>query len=339
MNPAMASTTAFLRFVYLAMLVALLWSNLSNSAAAQEQANPQDAKMYRIGFHLWKPGKIYDEAMNGIEDGLKADHIEYEKFVVQSNQTETDAVENLRMLDSMNLDVIYSLSSAATQIVKKIGMYTPVIATVINHPASLSISDTDSGKEVKLSGTSYYIDVHKQLELYRDLFPQARKIGMIYDSNNPAGYLAEEPFLREACTNAALAFVSLGIDKASVLPEATRRLLANGVDVIVIPTNNLIYDHLSTVLEIANKQDVPVVSMSKQGVENGALAALYADTYDLGRQAADLAINILRGKLDPREAGFHFAHQPDIIINLTSAKALRYRFPPDVLNAAAIVIH
>jgi hypothetical protein len=34
--------------------------------------------------------------------------------------------------------------------------------------------------------------------------------------------------------------------------------------------------------------------MSKQGVENGALAALYADTYDLDRQAAELAARILR---------------------------------------------
>jgi ABC-type uncharacterized transport system substrate-binding protein len=78
--------------------------------------------------------------------------------------------------------------------------------------------------------------------------------------------------------------------------------------------------------------------MSKQGVENGALAALYADTYDLGRQAAELAATILREDLDPREAGFQYARHPDIIINLTSAKALQYQFPPKVLGKAAIVI-
>jgi putative tryptophan/tyrosine transport system substrate-binding protein len=97
----------------------------------------------------------------------------------------------------MGLDVIYSLSSAGTQIAKKIGMNTPVIATVINHPASLNIDDEQVGNNLKLSGTSYYIDVRDQLELYRELFPSARKIGMIYDAKNPAGYLAEEPFLRK----------------------------------------------------------------------------------------------------------------------------------------------
>ena len=89
---------------------------------------------------------------------------------------------------------------------------------------------------------------------------------------------------------------------------------------IVIPTNNLIYENLGPVVEIATHDQVPVVSMSKQGVENGALAALYADTYDLGRQ------------------GFQYARHADIIINLTSAKALQYQFPPHVLGRAAIVI-
>jgi putative ABC transport system substrate-binding protein len=256
----------------------LLWASLPSSAGAYEQKQPQQDRVHRIGFHIWKPGKIYDEAMAGIKDGLKIANIQYEPVVVESNQNEDLAIKNLRMLDGMKLDIIYSLSSAATQIVKNIGMATPVVATVINHPASLNISATDFGKEVKLSGTSYYIDVKKQLELYRDLFPRARKIGMIYDAKNPAGYLAEQPFLRDACAKMGLDFLSVGVNTSSELPGATQRLLDLGTDMLVIPTNNLIYDNLTAVLEITNLREIPVVSMSKQGVENGALAALYADT-------------------------------------------------------------
>jgi putative tryptophan/tyrosine transport system substrate-binding protein len=339
MNCAIASTAALLRFLYLAAILMLLWASLPGSAGAYEEKQAQQGRVHRIGFHVWKPGKIYDEAMAGIKDGLKIANIRYESVVVESNQNEDRAIKNLQMLDGMKLDLIYSLSSAATQIVKKIGMTTPVVATVINHPASLNISTTDFGKEVKLSGTSYYVDVTKQLELYRDLFPRARKIGMIYDSKNPAGYLAEQPFLRDACAKAGLDFLSVGVNTSSELAAAAKRLLGMGADMIVIPTNNLVYEHLATVLEVTNPREVPVVSMSKQGVENGALAALYADTYDLGRQAGELAARILKGEVDPSKAGFQFARRPDVIINLTSAKALNYRFPADVLDMAAIVIH
>ena len=326
------------RLFRLLVAATLLAASLPAGAATEGEHQPRKERAYRIGFHFWKPGKIYDEAMSGIEDGLKIANVGYERTVIYSNQNEDLAEKNLKMLDAVGLDVIYSLSSAGTQVAKKIGMNTPVIATVINHPASLNISDARAGNDVKLSGTSYYIDVKEQLELYRELFPGARKIGMIYDSKNPAGYLAEEPFLRKACATAGIDFVSAGVDNASDLPQATRRLLEGGATMIVIPTNNLIYDNLSPVLEIATHSQVPVVSMSKQGVENGALAALYADTYDLGRQAAELAARILRGEVDPREAGFQYARRADIIINLTSAKALQYQFPPHVLGKAAIVI-
>ena len=60
------------------------------------------------------------------------------------------------------------------------------------------------------------------------------------------------------------------MNTSSELPGATQRLLDLGTDMIVIPTNNLIYDNLTAVLEITNLREIPVVSMSKQGVENGA---------------------------------------------------------------------
>ncbi|MGZ9190333.1 MAG: ABC transporter substrate-binding protein [Nitrospira sp.] len=331
-------TVLISRLLCLVIVTVFLATTLPDRAQAEAGNQPRKERLYRIGFHLWKPGKIYDEAMSGIEDGLKIADIGYERVVLHSNQDEDLAKKNLRVLDSLGLNVIYSLSSAGTQVAKKIGMTTPVIATVINHPVSLHISDGQANGQVKLSGTSYYIDVQDQLKLYRDLFPGVRKVGMIYDSKNPAGYLAEEPFLRRACAAAGLDFTSVGVDKADDLPKATRSLLEAGTTMIVIPTNNLVYENLRPVLEITNRSQVPVVSMSKQGVENGALAALYADTYDLGRLAAELGARIARGDLDPREAGFHYARHPDIIINLTSAKALQYQFPPNVLEKAVIVI-
>lgn len=328
----------FLRCVFVAAIAAIAVTSLPDTCGAQVAKQSGGERVYRIGFHLWKPGRIYDEAMSGIEDGLKIARIPYEPVVVHSNQDESLATANLKMLDAMNLDLVYSLSSAGTQLVKKIGMKTPVIATVINHPVSLNISDDQVDGKVKLSGTSYYIDVQEQLKLYRQLFPGTRKVGMIYDANNPAGFLAEEPFLREACANIGLGFSSSGIVKAAGLSAATERLLEDGIDLIVIPTNTLVYDNLLSVLQITNRRRIPVVSMSKQGVENGALAALYADTYDLGRQAAELAVSILRGEVDAQQAGFQYARHPDIVINLTSAKALQYHFPADVLGKAAIII-
>ena len=326
-------------FVIAALMAAMIAATiLVPVAQAGTSDQTADQKIYRIGFHLWKPGKIYDEAMAGIKDGLELAGIRYEEVILHSDRDKTLAEENLRKLDAMGLDLIYSLSSAGTKIAKKLELQTPVIATVINHPASLGVGQDNGTSRTKLTGTSYYIAAKKQLQLYRSLFPQATSVGMIFDTKNPAGYLAEEPFMKEACNEFGLKFHSVGIDQKDALSAATESLIAAGVDLIVIPTNRLVYGNLDIVIAVTSEHNIPLVSMNKQGVEKGALAALFADTYNLGRQTAEMASRILLNKADPLDISFEYIPEPDVILNLSSAQRLNYEFPSDILGDAAIVM-
>ena len=322
-------------YVSLAIKLLVLAIMILSPAAYAQESND---KVYRIGFHLWKPGKIYDEAMAGIKDGLLVNGVRYEAVEIQSDRNKELAQENLRKLDDMGLDLIYSLSSAGTKLAKRIGMQTPVVATVINHPASLGVSQEGQSSSIQLTGTSYYVEANKQLALYQQVFPDVKKVGMIFDSQNPAGYLAEEPFMRKACNDIGLEFVSIKVSAKSELAQATNQLVEAGIDLMVIPTNRLVYGNLNQVLDITNKQSIPVVSMNKQGIENGALAALFADTYNLGRQAADMAKRIIVDGVDPSQVEYQFIPDPDIILNLKSAKKLGVEFPAEILSQATIVL-
>ena len=76
--------------------------------------------------------------------------------------------------------------------------------------------------------------------------------------------------------------------------------------------------------------------MNKQGVENGALAALYSDTYKTGLLTGPIAKKILIDKINPKHIPFKFSLKPDLIINLKEAKKLGYNFPNTVLSDATI---
>jgi putative ABC transport system substrate-binding protein len=312
--------------------------SLAQEQGVNQHANGGQGAPYRIGFHLWKPGAIYDEAMQGIKDGLTLAGIAYEAVVMQSDNHEAKAIENLRALDAMGLHLIYSLASAGTQVAMTLGLHTPIITTVVNHPASLGIDQRNGQHGIKLTGTSYYVDAHKQLQFYRTLFPGLTKVGMIYDRQNPAGASAEEPFMRQACQKLGIAFFSVGIDKVTDLAAAAKELVTKGVDAIVIPTNNLVYENLQAILIIAYAHKIPVLSMNKQGVENGALAALFADTYNLGRYTAPMAKQILVDKTDPRHIPFQYISEPDSIVNLDAARQIDYEFPADILGKVTIII-
>lgn len=306
-------------------------------AAAGQDPGERDPARYRIGVHFWKTGSIYDEALQGIHDGLHLAGIEHAVEVVNSDRNKALARENLRRMDAQGFDLIYSLSSAGTRIAADLHMTTPVIATVINHPRALGVNEDAREHSAVLTGTSYYVDAGKQLDLYRRLFSGLKTLGMIFDRENPAGALAEEPFMREACEQAGIKFLSIAVTDVEELGPATRELLENGVDAIAIPTNKLVYDNLSQVLAITNGNAIPVVSMSKQGVENGALAGLFADTYNLGRQTASIARQILENGANV-EYPFEYVDKPDVILNLSGAQAIGYAFPPEVLGSASIVM-
>ena len=67
---------------FVVMIVAATSAPLAQAVESKKQSASE--KVYRIGFHLWKPGKIYDEAMAGIKDGLELQGIHYEEVILHS---------------------------------------------------------------------------------------------------------------------------------------------------------------------------------------------------------------------------------------------------------------
>lgn len=312
---------------------------LSFSSKFCTEASSSQSENIHIGFHFFKPGQIYEEAYQGIIDGLELEGIAFESIIYRSGRNKDLASSNLIDLDKLNLDIIISFSSAGTRIASVLALQTPLLSSVINHPISLGIEKEKSTVRPNLSGTSYYIDANSQLDLYLELFPQATKIGMLYDSNNPAGYLAEEPMMRKACRTKNLEFHAVGATGRDDLELAAQTLLKKNVQMIIIPTNLQIYNNLDLVLRNTNPLKVPVVSMNKQGVEKGALAALFADTYKTGRQMVWIIKEIVENRTHPSEIPFLYPNTHDLIINLKSAAALDYEFNPDTLGRASIVLN
>lgn len=296
------------RYMVLLVFICTFQFLALNQVACKEQDSPRYSSV-RLGFHFFKDGKIYDEAYQGIIDGLLLSNIQFEKFIYRSGRSVEKAKNNLNEMDELNLDAIISFSSAGTQVAKSLQLKTPVLASVINHPISLGIKEGGSIRS-NISGTSYYIDASLQLDLYLKLFPYLKKIGMVYDGNNPAGYLAEEPLMRAACMEKNIEFISTNTTERGGVADAANLLIQKEVELIVIPTNLQIYNNLDLILEVTTPHKIPVVSMNKQGVEAGALAALFADTYKMGRQMESIIGQILNSSKKVSDIPFVFSVSP-----------------------------
>ncbi|MBU1565155.1 MAG: hypothetical protein KJ630_05960 [Proteobacteria bacterium] len=339
MQGTLASSKMIVMMLLLAMICANLGVNQGFAAPEQSSATPLPAsdQSFCIGFHFWKSGKIYDEAYQGIIDSLALEKISFQPVVMNSQLNREMAQENLLAMDRMKLSCIVSMSSEGTQIAQAMKLETPVIAAVINHPLSLGIIEKNRSNE-NLTGLSYFIDPEKQLQLFQKLFPGSNHFGMIYDKNNPAGFLAEEPLMAKACKKLGIRFTSVGIVGRDDIAEGAEKMLADKVELLIVPTNLEVYGNLGLILEQFYSRKIPIVSLNKQGVDNGALAALFADNYKLGRMAGPMFRSILIDHTPASAIPIAMIDEPDLIINLSAANSLDYEFPPDILVSAAIVL-
>ncbi len=328
--------SAFLVLLSLGFLLFAVTANGTQSR--QTSAAKQEQKKYIIGIHWWKPGEIYTETYQGLIDGLNLEKVDYRQLHFRARRNNKLAVNNFRKMDSSALDIIISLSSAGSRIAAQAGLKTPVVALAVSHPQSLGINNSGSNKGTRITGCSYYIDASRQLDFFLRLFPHLKRVGMIFDQHNPTGYLAEEPLLSSACAARRLEFFSSGITRPGELQAAARELLEQKqADIIVIPTNRMVYANLGLIQPLTDAKRIPLVSMNKQGVEYGALASFYADPYKLGRLAVSQVIRILKKEKSATDLPFQYIDQPDIIVSLKAADRLHYEFPPIVLGQASIV--
>ena len=97
------------------------------------------------------------------------------------------------------------------------------------------------------------------------------------------------------------------------------------------------YSHQRLIVELAGKDRLPAVYPGRGFAEKGGLLSYGVDPTDLYRRAAADIAEILRGA-NPGDIPFYQAQRFELVINLTTAKALGIAMPATLLAGADEVI-
>lgn len=137
------------------------------------------------------------------------------------------------------------------------------------------------------------------ISLLKDLFPQARTIGILAnraEANSMSSAEEVSGAARQANLTVEMGYLSGPAD----LTPVTRALLARGVDALVIPHDKVAVAQATTVVELglkASSRPVPVLSLDDGTVrKHGVLACVSADYHAIGRITGELALRALDGQ-------------------------------------------
>ena len=177
--------------------------------------------------------------------------------------------------------------------------------------------------------------VGKKLELLREALTGLRRLAIMGNAGNHASAL-EVAEIRKAASRLGLDIISLDIRRAEDIAPAFET--ANGrADALYVSTDPLVFTNLSRINTLALGARLPTIYNGKEYVEPGGLMS-YGPSYpDLFRRAADFVDKILRGA-KPADFPVEQPTKFDLVINLTTAKALGLTIPLSVLARADEVI-
>jgi putative ABC transport system substrate-binding protein len=175
----------------------------------------------------------------------------------------------------------------------------------------------------------------KRLELLREVVPGLRRLAIMVNGGNSAAVL-EMRDVQAAARTLGLEVVTSEILQADEIATAFDALQGRA-DALYVATDPLLFTHRVRINTLALSARLPTIYIFRDSVEAGGLLSYGANLPDLYRRAAVYVDKILRGA-KPADLPVEQPTKFDLVINLTTAKAIGLKIPESFLSRADEVI-
>jgi putative ABC transport system substrate-binding protein len=235
-----------------------------------------------------------------------------------------------------NVDVIVTNDSSAPTM-KQATSVIPIVFVLGNDPLGTGLVTNLARPGANVTGLSVQQTEtdSKRLELLREVVPRLRRVAVMVNVGHPAP-LRQSRELQAAAGALGLEVVPLDIRRAEDIASAFAALNAQA-DALYIVQDALAVANMARIMTFALTARLPTIVYSRDFVSFGALMS-YGTSYPaLFRRTADFVDKILRGT----KPGDIPVEQPtifELVINLSTAKALGITVPSNVLALADEVI-
>ena len=201
----------------------------------------------------------------------------------------------------------------------------PVIYTAVSDPVEAGLANEDGTPVGNITGTSDALAVDAQLQMIREILPDAKKIGIIYTTSE-ANSISTVASYEEAAAGYGFEIVTTGITAMSEVPLAAADMVTK-VDCITNFTDNTVVSALQSVLDEANKANIPVFGSEVEQVKAGCVASMGLEYFELGKQTGKMAAMILRGEAKASEMKFEVITEPSLYVNFAAAEKIGLELP------------
>ena len=323
--------------VILGAVMTMSLAACGSSDAGKTSSNDSE-KSYTIGISQFAEHGSLDNCREGFLEGLKEEGIEEGKnLTVEVKNAAADQGTAKQISDgfvSDKVDLVCAIATPSAQAAYNSAMNSdiPVVYTAVTDPVAAKLAKEDGTPAGNVTGTSDELPIKAQLEMIREMLPDAKNIGILYTTSEANSVSAIEEY-KSLVKKYDFELVEKGITTTADVSLAADDLLSK-VDCITNLTDNTVVASLPTILDKANEKKIPVFGSEIEQVKIGCLAAEGIDYIALGKQTGKMAAKVLKGEAKASEQNFETITEPGFYVNNKVAENLGITVPDDLANNA-----
>ena len=306
----------------------VLASVAASVMAAIMLAGTAMAAEYKVGIIQF----VDDASLNQIEASIEAeldakseegeDKYIYEGYVYNGQADSTTLSQIATQLISDGVDVIVPIATPTAQIVQAAteDNQIPVVFSAVSDPVGASLVESIEEPGANITGTSDALNTNAILDLMFIANPDIKKVGLLYSQSEDASKQPIEDakaYLEEK----GVEYVEKTGTNNTEVTQAADALIAESVDAVFTPTDNTVMTAELGIYEKFIDAGIPHYAGADSFALNGAFCGYGVDYKNLGKETADMVVEILQGA-DPATTAVKTFDNGIATVNTETAEAI-----------------
>lgn len=281
------------------------------------------------------------ESEEGVLEGLRNSGLvegrDYEAKVVnaQGDMAMVSALVDAAVSDRADLLITFSTPTLQAAI-RRAPASTPIVFTYVASALVAGAGRSEQDHLPNVTGISTGAAYEDLLRAIHQWFPQVRRLGTLFVPAE-ANMVYHRGKLEAEARKVGYEIEVVPVSTATEIADAATALTTRNVDAICQIPGNLTAAGFGSISRAAQRANIPVFAFQQAQAKDGALLVAARDYRDAGREAAQVAVGIMRGDT-PAKIPFRNFNRTKFILNLDAARALRTTLPPTLAQSVQELI-
>lgn len=317
-------------------IVMTVGAGVLSGCSGGNESGQSNSEVYEIGISQVMEHTALDSARSGFEKALNEngykDKVEIDYQNAQGDPSVNDTIA--RNFVSQDKDLLLGIATPSAQTLYNATKDIPILITAVTDPVDAKLVKSLEKPGTNVTGTTDALDISKQFELLKSLYPDAKKVGILYNTAEVNSEVQVKD-AEEKSSEHGIEIVKAGVTGTNDVAQVLDSII-NEVDAIYVPTDNVVVSSLPMIYSKTMEKKIPIIASESGQVENGALATEGIDYEKLGYQTGLMAIEILEGK-DPSEMPVESLKETTLTVNSDTLEKLGLDLPEDLAERAVLI--